>query len=101
MIYCVNDRPVGFLSYDLIFDRIEIEYIFVEEEYRKKDIGKSLLENLISESKKNNCLNITLEVRENNVPAINLYISKGFIGVSKRKKYYKDEDGILMIKEMH
>ena len=48
----------------------------------------------------NECDNITLEVKESNKSAINFYLKNGFIEVARREKYYQDEDGILMIKEM-
>ena len=83
----------GVIVYDLIIDRIEIEYIIVDKTYRKKGIGSMLLSSL--EPVKN----ITLEVRSNNIPAIDFYTKNGFKKVSIRKKYYKDIDGILMMKE--
>ena len=50
--------------------------------------------------KEKNILNITLEVKETNYSAINLYNKLGFISKAVRKNYYKDTDGILMEKEM-
>ena len=44
--------------------------------------------------------NITLEVRESNKEAINFYLKNGFKEVTRRKNYYKEEDGILMIKNL-
>ena len=41
---------------------------------------------LIDYAKKNHIINITLEVNENNIAAINLYKKHGFIVVSKRDK---------------
>ena len=39
---------------------------------------------------------ISLEVRENNIPAISLYEKNGFEKKAIRKGYYKGIDGILM-----
>ena len=39
---------------------------------------------------------ITLEVREDNIPAIKLYEKNGFIKKAKRKGYYNGIDGFLM-----
>ena len=41
--YIENDLIVGFLSFDLIYDRAEINYIFVEKDYRQQGIAKKLL----------------------------------------------------------
>ena len=100
-IYEENDVCCGFLYFDYIYDRIEIEYIYVNEEKRQKGIASFLLEKLIDESKKLACLNITLEVNVNNVPAIKLYEKYGFKKVAVREKYYGSEDGLLMIREMN
>ena len=44
---------------------------------------------------------MTLEVRESNASARNLYAKSGFIQVGVRKKYYEDngENGIVMLLE--
>lgn len=100
IIYYINDEEVGFLNYDIIYDRVEIEYIFVKEKERRKNIASFLMNHLFEECSKHKCINITLEVRESNVTAINFYEIQGFKKIAKRDRYYKDEDGILMMKEM-
>lgn len=93
-----DDKKIkGVLVYDLIYDRIEIEYIIVYDRYRRKGIGSKLLKYLIEQNK--DIKNITLEVRSSNIPAIKLYENNGFEKVTLRKNYYKNEDGILMIKK--
>ena len=39
---------------------------------------------------------IMLEVRESNISAIKLYEKNGFIEINRRKKYYGNEDAIIM-----
>lgn len=87
----------GVLIYQDLIDIITIDYIVVNDKSRKKGIGTKLLKYI--EDKYKNINNITLEVRESNINAINFYKSNGFKEVTKRKHYYKNEDGILMIKE--
>lgn len=86
----------GIIVYNLLYDRIEIEYIIVHDDYRKQGIGSKLLQ----EIENNNINNITLEVRESNVEAINFYKNNGFKIVSIRKNYYGNENGYLMLKEL-
>jgi len=93
-----EDLIKGILVYQFLYDRIEIDYIVVDNEYRQLGIATKLL-NFI-ENKYKNIKNITLEVRESNKIAINFYLKNGFKEVTKRKNYYKDEDGILMIKNL-
>ena len=91
-----EEKIMGFMIYDLIYDRCEIEYIGVLEEYRNKKIATRLLEYLNNYE----LSNITLEVNINNLPAIKLYEKNGFKIASKRKKYYNKDDASLMIKEV-
>jgi len=100
IIYYINDEEVGFLNYDIIYDRVEIEYIFVKEKDRRNNIASFLMNYLFEECNMRKCINITLEVRESNITAIKFYESQGFKKIVKREKYYKNEDGILMMKEM-
>ena len=88
----------GVLVYDLIYDRIEIDYIIIDKRYRRHGLGNKLLNYLIQQNKE--IKNITLEVRKSNIPAIKLYESNGFVQVAIRKNYYKDEDGLLMMKKI-
>lgn len=88
----------GILVYEYFYDRIEIDYIVVDIEYRNSSIATNMLK--FMENKHKDIKNITLEVRESNKEAINFYLKNGFEKVTKRKKYYKDEDGILMIKKL-
>jgi len=88
----------GVLVYQYLYERIEIDYIIVDNQCRKLGIATKLLN--FMEDKYKDINNITLEVRESNKEAINFYKKNGFKEVTKRKKYYKDEDGILMIKNL-
>lgn len=99
IIYELNNKIVGFCIYDLIYDRCEIEYIGVLEEYRNKKIASKLLEYIIDYSINNNIKNISLEVSLDNTSAINLYKKFEFKDVSIRKNYYDNKDAYLMVRE--
>jgi len=99
-VYEKNNKVVGFINYSIMYDRAELNYIYVEKKFRKDGIATELMNFLINDIAKNKCKNITLEVAENNNPGIELYKKFGFIEVAKRKNYYKDSDGILMMKEL-
>ncbi len=94
--YFVKNKLVAFINYTVYYERAEINYIFVIEEYRRKKIADKLLKFVI----KNNYYldNITLEVRISNNAAIKLYEKNNFKKCTIRKNYYKNEDAILMIK---
>lgn len=98
--YITGDKVVGKMKYSVIYDRMELDDIFVEESYRGKGIGIKLMSYLVSEAIDKNVVNITLEVRVSNEIARNLYKKFGFREVALRKFYYGNEDGILMEKQV-
>lgn len=99
-VYEKDSRVIGFINYSIMYDRAELNYIYVEKEFRKYGIATELMNYFFDDCKKNKCKNMTLEVSENNNPGIELYKKFGFVEVAKRKNYYKDSDGILMMKEL-
>lgn len=100
LIYSIDDKNIGFIDFSFIYDRIELNYIYVEKLYRNKNIASKLMDKLIEFASDNKCINITLEVDESNDAAINLYKKYGFTIATIRKKYYGKNDGYLMIREM-
>lgn len=97
-IYIKNDIVIGYLSYSIMYEKAEINNIYVLEEYRSQGIGSKLLDYLVKKCKI--CENITLEVRKNNINAICLYKKYGFKEVAIREKYYNSVDGVLMVLEV-
>ena len=98
--YVEKDKIIGFLLYSLIYDRIEIEQFEVITKERRKGIGDKLLNYLIEKYKEKDIKNMTLEVNEDNIAAINLYKKYGFKKVSTREKYYDGINGLLMEKTL-
>lgn len=92
LLYQKDKKIVGYLYYSKIYDRIEVNEIEVLKIYRRQNIASSMLEYLLINISKD----ITLEVRESNYPAINLYKKFGFTKLAIRKNYYKNEDALLM-----
>lgn len=98
LVYKENDIIIGFINYDIIYDTSEIEYIYIEEDFRNKGIATTLLNKMIDDLKKKNINSVTLEVREDNIEAINFYKKNGFKEITKRKNYYGAKDAIMMIR---
>ena len=91
------------LKKEMITNPYKILYSFKDNNSilgRERHIASSLMNEVISFGKDNNISNITLEVRIDNIPAINLYKKYDFIECATRKGYYNGIDGILMKKEM-
>lgn len=98
----VDGVVAGYGGIWLILDEGHITNIAVDEEYRRLGLGKKLLEELIILCKKYEIGSMTLEVREDNEPAKELYKSYGFIENGRRPNYYQDvgKDAILMWKKL-
>lgn len=100
LIYQVGDQVVGYLNYSFIYDRIELNQIHVLESMRGKKIASSLMQRLIEKAEEQSAINITLEVKCDNISAIALYQKFHFQKKAIRSGYYNGVDGILMEKEM-
>ena len=87
-----DNKVIGYLYYSDIYDRAEINQIEIDSFYRNCGNGKKLMEYMINHVDKD----ITLEVKNDNDPAIKLYKKYGFKEVATRKGYYQGTDGILM-----
>lgn len=89
-----NNHIEGFIHIQKFFETIDILNIIVDKDKRKNGIGSELINYIIKNNP--NISNIMLEVRESNIDAINFYKSLNFIEINRRKKYYINEDAIIM-----
>lgn len=87
-----NNEVIGYLYYSDIYERAEINQIEIENFHRNCGNGTKLMDYFINLVDKD----ISLEVRENNIPAIKLYKKYGFEEAAVRKGYYNGIDGLLM-----
>jgi ribosomal-protein-alanine N-acetyltransferase len=95
-----DNKVIGYAGMWRIIDEGHITNIAVHPEYRGAGLGNLIIEVLVSDAKDEGVSAMTLEVRVNNLPALNLYKKYGFIEVAVRKNYYQDtgEDAIIMWK---
>ena len=98
LVYKNNNEIIGFINYDSIYEKAEIEYIYVEEKFRNQGIATLLLNKMIDDLKEKKINSITLEVNENNITAINFYKKNKFKGIAKRENYYGKDSAIVMIR---
>jgi len=90
----------GYVIAWIIADELQINSIAVKKEYRRKGLGKNLLDHIIYSNKSDNISCAYIEVRRTNIEAIHFYKSYGFIETGIRKKYYGVDDAILMEKKL-
>lgn len=96
----IHNEIIGFAGLKKIFDQADIMNIVIKKTYRNQGIGTLLLENLILLAKDLNISTLFLEVNEQNKPAIHLYEKLGFEKLGVRKKYYNNNNGIIMKKNL-
>ena len=99
-VYEEDNTLMGFINYSVIYDRAELNYIYIDKDYRNRNLASKLMEFMFDDCKKKRCKNITLEVSKENMAGIKLYEKYGFKEKAIRKNYYKGVDGILMMKEL-
>lgn len=93
---------LGYMGMWRVLDECHITNVAVLPEYRKMGIASMLINKMVEICKCSEITTMTLEVRESNFPAINLYEKFGFIPTGKRPKYYMKpvEDAIIMWKKI-
>lgn len=62
----------------------------IQEDFRRKNIASELLSELEKECVHKDINRLTLEVREDNIPALKFYRKSGFVEFKKLPKYYKN-----------
>ncbi len=98
--YVKDDVLVGYISVFFVLDEAYINNVAVLEQFRHKKIASKLIEKVLDHCAQSNSSFISLEVRESNLAAINLYSKFDFKNVTIRKNYYNKpiEDAIIMTK---
>lgn len=81
----------GILSATVAFGEAEIENVAVSPAFRRKGVGKALVNAL-----KEKCEKVFLLVKENNTVAISFYNSLGFESVGMRRGYYRGVNALIM-----
>ena len=94
----VGGKIVAYGGIWVIFEDSHVTTIAVDPQYRGKKYGEVMLIKLIEEAIERGAAWMTLEVRESNVAAQQLYRKYGFTTVTTRKGYYSDnnENALVM-----
>ena len=99
-----DGKVIGFIDFLVTFNSSTIMQIAVTKEQRGKGIATHLLSEMEDSFPKNIddvVETVTLEVRESNEAAKNLYLKNGYRIVVVKTNYYKDgENAIYMIKRL-
>jgi ribosomal-protein-alanine N-acetyltransferase len=98
----LGNTLVGYSGFWLVLDEGHITSLTVQRDYRGFGYGREQLMHLLAVGHERDVRAFTLEVRESNERARQLYESVGFRPVGTRKGYYSTtrEDAIVMLKEL-
>jgi len=93
-----GDTLLGYGDFLSVLDEGYIGNVAVSADHRRKGIGAAILDELIRQGKEKELAFLTLEVRQSNAAAQELYLSRGFDVVGERKNVYERprENALLM-----
>lgn len=92
-----DGRLSGYLLGTVVADEAEVLRVGVHPDMRRAGAGLTLLRAFLKEAKETGAGAAYLEVRADNLPAVNLYEKAGFTRTGVRRGYYKrpDADALL------
>jgi [ribosomal protein S18]-alanine N-acetyltransferase len=95
-----DGKVAGYAVGWFVLDEFHLGNIAVAPGRQGQGLGRKLMEHCVAQAKARQCTIATLEVRASNGTAIGLYRSFGFREVALRKKYYQNEDALVMLAEL-
>ena len=94
----LDDRIITYAGMWVMFDEAHITNVAVDPECRGHGYGRRIMLTMMQAALQHGAERMTLEVREHNAVAQNLYYSMGFYKNGVRKRYYSDsgEDAFIL-----
>lgn len=93
----IGERVVAYGGIWIILEDSHVTTLAVDPEYRRRRFGEIVLLRLIDEAIERGAAWMTLEVRESNTAAQQLYRKYGFTTVTMRSGYYSDDNESALI----
>lgn len=87
-----DDAPAGFSLSRTIAGESELLLLAVAPHFRRRGIGRMLLDHFMEQAREHGSSRVHLEVREGN-PAVMMYRAVGFSSIGRRRKYYRGRTG--------
>ena len=93
-----DNRIIGYGGFWKIIDEGHFMNLAITPSYRKRGLGKKLIEAMLNYARTLEIVSATLEVRETNESALGAYKTIGFQIEGKRPSYYTNpvEDAMIM-----
>ena len=92
------EQVVGFMIYELHKSRLHILNFAVSDGLRRRGVGSQMIEKLVGKLSSQRRTEISLEVRETNLPAQVFFRQSGFRATNVLREFYDDspEDAYVM-----
>jgi [ribosomal protein S18]-alanine N-acetyltransferase len=97
IVLSLDSLVIGYGIGWIVADEFHLGNLAVMPDHKGRGYGRMILERMIKTARKAGCRIATLEVRVSNVPAISLYHKFEFKEMAVRKKYYQDEDALVLL----
>ena len=96
-----GDTVAGYVGSQSVLNGADMMNIAVHPDYRRQNIGRTLVLALCDALREKGVQFLMLEVRQSNAPAISLYEQLGFEQVGLRPNYYRNpkENALILRKE--
>lgn len=95
-----NGQVLGYVGSQYGYGEADMMNLAVVSDFRKRGIGQLLVAELISHLDDLHVKSLTLEVRQSNYAAVNLYEKMGFQQVGLRPNYYqKPKEAALILRK--
>ena len=91
-LYHIDDEPFGLSLISNICGEMEIITVGIIPTKRHQGLGRSIIDALLTHATASDISNIHIEVRADNVAALQLYITSGFTDIGRRADYYTLQD---------
>ena len=93
-----EDRAIAFCIAWVIFDELHINTLAVSPRLRRQGLATFLLREVMADAARDGARRATLEVRESNTAALELYRRLGFQVTARRHTYYTNpvEDALIL-----
>jgi [ribosomal protein S18]-alanine N-acetyltransferase len=101
LVLLQSSKVIGYGIGWLVLDEFHLGNLAVGLEHQARGYGAIILGRMLDTAKNAGCRIATLEVRVSNLPAISLYHKFGFKEMAVRKKYYHDEDALVMLARLN
>ena len=98
VLVCPDGEMIGYINIRFLAGEGELMRIAIKPGQRGRGYSRKLMDRMITSAYETESLELTLEVRAGNIPAIGLYESYGFVKEAVRKGYYHNptEDALIM-----